>query len=462
MNERRRLLIDLGSSYALSVARVASMAAMVAIFYRYANAEYAATFILVRTMLGLLNNAFAGVGPTTQRWLARAAQTAPPVAAMPAFAVEVQVEYRSATRTARRQAGAEASAYLLTLTTTLALVAAAALVVMVYTGSFTFWHDVAITRAWQAGPFATSIGAGLLFRAASEPAGALLQSRNRLEVDNVIGIAGELLWPLLCLPLVGYSAMWNGALLEAVGHRFLAVSVGVFFVRHAVAAYLLRDDLFAAIGQYDITSQTPGRFAWQSVVTAIGSLADFLYAPANLLIISACIHPKAVADYTPALQFDAALLLLVGAIAATMLPRAMRLAGEGRKDDLRTLYLRSTLASFAILAIAAAATWLAAPTILRLWLGQPMPVTLAVLPFVLVHTVLGGTAGVGRATLLAMGRFRAYTISAVVGGVANVMLALLFVVGCGWGLRGVAIATIVAVFGRCAIWMPWYVLRSLR
>jgi multidrug resistance protein, MATE family len=45
--------------------------------------------------------------------------------------------------------------------------------------------------------------------------------------------------------------------------------------------------------------------------------------------------------------------------------------------------------------------------------------------------------------------------------VANVALALLFVLGFGWGLRGIVLATIVAVVARCAVWMPWYVLRSL-
>jgi len=31
-----------------------------------------------------------------------------------------------------------------------------------------------------------------------------------------------------------------------------------------------------------------------------------------------------------------------------------------------------------------------------------------------------------------------------------------------WGLRGIVLGTIVAVMGRCALWMPWYVMRTLR
>jgi len=32
----------------------------------------------------------------------------------------------------------------------------------------------------------------------------------------------------------------------------------------------------------------------------------------------------------------------------------------------------------------------------------------------------------------------------------------------GLGLNGIIYGTIVAVIGRCAIWQPWYVLRTLR
>lgn len=81
---------------------------------------------------------------------------------------------------------------------------------------------------------------------------------------------------------------------------------------------------------------------------------------------------------------------------------------------------------------------------------------------VLIHTVIGGTAGVGRAVLLGMGRFRAYTVSALLGGIANVALAILFVLVFGWGVRGIVFATVISVTVRCAIWMPWYILRGLR
>lgn len=429
--DRRRLLIDLASSYALSIARVASMAAIVAILFRYTNAQYAATFILIRTIFGLLNSLFSGVSPTAQRALA----------GIPG--AESARVYASASHASLLPA-----------------IALCPLVVL-YALNFDSIHTVAITQSHLAAEFAFSYGLGLLVRVTTEPASAAIQSRGYLWLDNALLILVELAWPIAAIAIV-HEATNTPDRFVAVARLFLGLGVAMTVLRVFLARWIIGFGPRRPISAGSPRLVEVSRLMRTYGLTAVASFADFLYAPASLIILSTFVAPAAIADYTPALQFDAALLLLVGAIAATMLPRAMRLAGERRDAELRSLYVRSTLISLAILAVAAIAVWLTAPTILRLWLGQPMPVTLSILPLVLLHTVIGGTAGVGRATLLAMGRFRAYTISAVLGGLLNVGLALFFVVGLGWGLRGVALATVIAVFARCAVWMPWYVLRCLR
>jgi Na+-driven multidrug efflux pump len=50
----------------------------------------------------------------------------------------------------------------------------------------------------------------------------------------------------------------------------------------------------------------------------------------------------------------------------------------------------------------------------------------------------------------------------VIGGIANVLLSFTFVYFLNLGLKGIVFGTIIAVTGRCAIWLPWYVLRVLR
>jgi len=66
--------------------------------------------------------------------------------------------------------------------------------------------------------------------------------------------------------------------------------------------------------------------------------------------------------------------------------------------------------------------------------------------------------GDGRAILLGMGKVTPFTISVLVAGVANVLLSYIFVRYLHLGLPGIIYGTILAVVGRCAIWMPWYIL----
>jgi O-antigen/teichoic acid export membrane protein len=135
---------------------------------------------------------------------------------------------------------------------------------------------------------------------------------------------------------------------------------------------------------------------------------------------------------------------------------------RGERESLRRAYIQSTLACLFVLATAALVVGVLIEPILKLWLGTVPAQTPTITRLVLIHTVIGGTAGIGRSVLLGMGRFKAYTLSALLGGVANVALALLFVLVLDLGLRGIVLATVIAVTVRCAIWMPIYILRSLR
>jgi Na+-driven multidrug efflux pump len=61
-----------------------------------------------------------------------------------------------------------------------------------------------------------------------------------------------------------------------------------------------------------------------------------------------------------------------------------------------------------------------------------------------------------------MGKVRAFTISVLVAGVMNVVLSYIFVRHLKLGLTGIVLGTIVVVVARAGVWMPWYVLRTLR
>jgi O-antigen/teichoic acid export membrane protein len=194
---------------------------------------------------------------------------------------------------------------------------------------------------------------------------------------------------------------------------------------------------------------------------ALAEMADFLYAPTDYILIDRLLRPIDVASYAPAVQIDGALLLMVLAVADVLLPKTALAHHAGKRDAVRRYYFRGTLATAGILAATSVGAYFTAPLIFKFWLGAKLPTTRAILPLVLIHTVIGGSSAVGRSILLGMGKVRAFTAAVLIAGVINVILSYCFVRYCHWGLRGIILGTIVAVVGRCGVWMPWYVVRTL-
>jgi O-antigen/teichoic acid export membrane protein len=191
-------------------------------------------------------------------------------------------------------------------------------------------------------------------------------------------------------------------------------------------------------------------------------LADYLYAPTDYLLIGHFLNAFAASIYAPAVQIDAGILILVTGLASVLLPRTALAHAADDAPAVRRYYVRGTLASLALLTTAALAVALLSPWIFRIWLGNSMPATRTILPLVLVNTVIGGSSAVGRSILLGIGRVKPFTISVLVAGATNVMVSWALVRFTKLGLVGIVLGTVVAVVGRSALWMPWYVMRSIR
>lgn len=467
---RSRLTLDLFTSYLLTAARVGSNVAIFAILYRYTNERYAATYALIRAMLMPLTYLFGGFNPVLQRLLF--APTAmlgkQPVSTAPTE----PLPYATGRYLQRGTPDEAAINYAQTNAVVLSFAVAVLVVLYGYSNAASDIHEFAITRTWQADSFVWLFGIGFILRLIAEPASAVLQSRGQLWLDNVISIGGEVAFVVLALRFIrwGNAATFfddwlllasnpNGTLFLGVADAFLVSGIGVCLFRTLAARIQLGFDLRPL---FIFRRATLITIASGAALVSLGQFADFLYAPANILLINTFIHPSAVASYAPALQFDAGLLLLVGAVSTVMLPRAALAWARGDRALLRAAYVRASLACLFVLAGTALFVGTFVEPILRLWLGTVPENAPAITRLVLFHTVIGGAAGVGRAVLLGMGRFKAYTLSALLGGVANVGLALVFVLALDWGIKGIALATIVSVTLRCAVWMPWYILRSLR
>lgn len=303
---------------------------------------------------------------------------------------------------------------------------------------------------------------GMLFRTMSEVPGAVMQSKGKLARDNCVVAAGEWAWPLLLVVGPGrvpfFSAFWNAGLEEAVG-AYLLTGFAVLTLRWCVAVVTSPGLLRPRIG--GAASFVGSQLLAPAGLLLLSQLADFCYAPLNQYLIARLQDPTDVAAYAPALQIDAALLLLTSAVGAVLLPHATRALAQGEIAEVRRDYVRGSLASGGVLLVAAIPVAIGSETILRHWLGKNvLPSAAHIVPMVLVHTVIGGTAGIGRAVLLAAGRYRTYALVALAFGVANATGAAI-VLKAGWGVPGVVWVTIVTVSARCLLWMPWYTLRML-
>jgi O-antigen/teichoic acid export membrane protein len=443
---------DLLSAYAASGARVLSWVGVSALLFRADPLQYA-MLALIRGTVGLLNYTSLGLAPAMVRALAQArhagdadlaTNVASTVTATKVETVPVLHYSRPDDAALRVYASGKLAA---ALTGAIGIVLAA-----VYAFYFPVLHK--IPPGWEqlVGWTVVLMGAGTVFRLMSDAAGAVIQTNGSIARDNALVVVSEAVWVVLAI-LVRRPPLGSIAL------GFAASGLLLFVLRWTFAGLLTAGG--GSVFRYADSAVVKRLLAFGSLV-ALAQLADFLYAPTDYVLINRFVAPAAVAIYSPAVQIDAGLLLVVGAIAAVLLPKAAVAHAAGETHRLTRYYVRGTLAGAGMLLAASVVVYFLSPWIFKAWLGNTMSETRAILPLVLAHTVLGGSSGVGRSILLAMGKAKPFAVAMLVAGVANVICSYVFVAHMGLGLRGVIYGTIAVAVGRCVIWQPWYVLRTLR
>lgn len=424
---------DLLAAYAAAGAKVLAWAAVSRLVL--GGGVYAAEFALlalIRSTLGLLNYTSLGLAPTMIHFLS----------------VARGGEQDSDRQQARRL-------YCNGLLIAAGLGCAGMLVVAVYASLFGHIHRVPAPLLHTASLAALLVGMGMVLRLMSDASSAWLQTSGRFGVDNLLLVVAEITWIAVTLALLRVT----DNPLTAAGIGFAVAGAELMIARRWLAG---RDSGLphADTRQFD-RRLAIGMLSFGVMVT-ISQLADFLYAPTDFLLINWFLAPVELAAYSVAVQVDAAMLLVSAGASAALLPRAALMLSRGERTAVMRLYVRGTLATAGLLVVAALAVWWLSPFLLRLWLGEDIPVARMILPWVLVHTVVGGSSGIGRSILLAAGKVKAFTIATVVAGLLNVTLSFVLVRCTGLGLRGIVIGTITAVVLRCLVWMPWYIRRVLR
>jgi O-antigen/teichoic acid export membrane protein len=448
MAEKSSLRRDITSAYLASGARILSWVVVSAVVFRYGGVAEFGILALIRGTIGLLNYVSLGLGPAMVKLFSQAREAQEIVDVRPG-------EVLSYARPPEDNSIERLYSNAMTFAVISALVGL--ILVLGYAIAFRRIHWVPGSLARSAVYITMIMGMGLLLRLISDAPGAVLQTTGRIARDNRLLLESEVIWVALTVLLVVTNA--NGLQLRVIMNAAIAYAAASFvlMLRRSTDAGRI-----AGRPQFRLDRSVMGKiFAIGGMVT-LAQLADFLYAPTDYILINHFLGPRQVAWYAPAVQVDSALLVLVSGMAAVLYPWSAVAHGAGDVAAVRKYYLRGTLASAGILLGASLLVWLIAPFLFRIWLGSDMPITREILPLVLIHTVIGGSAMVGRSVLLAIGKTSPFAISVLIAGVTNVGLSYIFVKHMGWGLKGIVMGTIVAVSLRCLVWMPWYVMRSLR
>jgi O-antigen/teichoic acid export membrane protein len=441
---------DIASAYFATGIKIASWVVVSAVVFRIPGVgpEAFAVLALIRGTIGLLNYTSLGLGPAMVRTLAESGAAGEPT-------TNIQTDSTGRLIVSPVAPGERMRAMFLNgIALSAALTVVGLLLVGLYALLFHHIHRIPAAVRSEALPLAIGLAIGTVLRLASDGAGAVLQVRGRIATDNLLLAEAEIFWAALCVLAIRHS---GHSALHAVGTTYALAGFGLLAARYLAADAAVGKGILRAPRQA-LDAAIMRRLLGLGLLITIAQLADFLYAPTDYILINLLIDPTAVATYAPAVQIDAGLLLLVAGLANILLPKAAVAHTSGDLATVRRYYVRGTLASALLLTFAAALVWAISPILFKLWLGNSMRPTQIILPLVLIHTVVGGSSGVGRAILLGMGKVTPFTISVLAAGVANVILSYIFVRYLHLGLPGIIYGTIFAVVGRCGVWMPWYIL----
>jgi O-antigen/teichoic acid export membrane protein len=444
---------DVISAYAATAAKIFSWVIVLGLVYRFAGVAEFAMLALIRGTIGILNYTTLGLSPAMIRMLAEARNQKPPLSAAEAAGEAGILTYF-------RDDGSRSIESIYANALVIALITGALGVVLTVAYAAAFEHLYRMPPRLQGhlAEVVLGMGAGAMLRLMSDAPGALLQAQGQIAKDNWRLVEAEIVWVMLSALLM---LMWQPGKdygLNVVAIAYAGSGVMLLFrrLRLAQAASGLLQPRWRLVD-----GTTLKRLLSFGSLVLFAQLADVLYAPADFVLINLLLGWERVADYTPAMTIDSGLLLLVTGLSSVILPRTAIAHTAGEIERVRRYYIWGTVFSAFLLLVAGAGVWVASPVIFRLWLGNSMPATQAILPLVLIHTVVGGSSAVGRSVLLGMGRVRAFTISVLIAGIMNLALSYTFVRHLNLGLNGIVLGTIAVVVARAGVWMPWYVLRTL-
>ncbi len=304
------------------------------------------------------------------------------------------------------------------------------------------------------------------FRNAGDVGGGLLQRWNKLWLDNLLQIGGEVMWVLLAGVLV--INLQSGIPLSPLDMALpMVVAAGLSMAGRwqlsgVSAALMAGKQVTAEVrrGAAELATDIRRR----GVPVTVGNMSALLFAPLTTLLIGWLLEKgqgdRALAAYAPLLLIDGGLGLVAAGIGQALFPRlAAAVRGNeagGDEARYRRLRLSGVIGVTLAVGVLAAGVWLASPFLLPIWLKVVDPATLSALPIVLIHSTVGAGVAVTNTCLIAQNRGRlAAVIGLTSGMISGIGVAIALKMGAGVGsdmpvdlLRSVAWVSLLAVAVR--------------
>ncbi|MGC1108099.1 MAG: oligosaccharide flippase family protein [Candidatus Acidiferrales bacterium] len=194
--------------------------------------------------------------------------------------------------------------------------------------------------------------------------------------------------------------------------------------------------------------------------TLLNNTGGLLRDSTDSIVIGRVLNTALITPFAVASRLVAYFRPLITGMVSPLLPRISQLEGQGRREEIRQLFLSMTrISALASLAIGSMLV-LHGRSLLLLWVGARYVSSYSIL-VLLTAGALVSTAQLGTLqTLIALGRHRAYGLWTIGEGVANLILSIIW--AHKYGLVGVAWGTAVPLFAVKLTLQPWYTTRVLK
>lgn len=284
--------------------------------------------------------------------------------------------------------------------------------------------------------FLVTAGASLLAWPANT-GGAVLGGFQRYTQTSMVSLATTI--GTICVTAV-VVFLHEGPIVLMIGVAVVNLSGGLANALLArrllrgVSVSLFRADLAGLSAIFGIS--------WAIFVTQLAGI--IVYQQTDRLVLGIFVGASAVALYEAAGKFQSLVSQLTGVSVSAVMPMASQLGAEGRRDALRTLFLRGTKYTLALLSPIVIVLIVVAQPLLQAWLGTEFAAVALSAQILISHQLLTSGTAVGDTMLVGLGKLPKRLPYVI--GLALLNLTLSLVLVRLYGIIGVVLGTAIPYF----------------